>query len=278
MELIIVIMVLGQQQNLPWDRGWWWDRWNGDFAIEHINRSHPEHITVMCPRDWCFAWIITVLGCSVSHSASPVLFYRCLKIYKSFSIANNRRLLDPLFLFLCRLYDTLRVVIFYVFVGLLRLTHLYVSSSQHPIINSFAAVGYFNYRYFVNFLMFACISMLYAASLSYTPFLQLSTPRYREQFRLIKHHKQITNSQEMLPRLAPFLPYPHEKIYVTLTFMLSLAVGLAVMMLCAFHIYLVLTSQTTIEFHGMCLYRNVCVIIETSVSVPPCTETYKVDV
>jgi hypothetical protein len=32
--------------------------------------------------------------------------------------------------------------------------------------------------------------------------------------------------------------------------MLSLAVGLAVMMLCGFHIYLTLTSQTTIEFHG----------------------------
>ena len=114
----------------------------------------------------------------------------------------------------------------------------------------FAAVGYFNYRYFVNFLMFACFSMLYGACMAYAPFIMLSTHKYREQVRAVKHHLKVSNSPILLPRMEPFLPYPHEKMYVTLTFMLCLAVGLAVAMLCFFHIYLTLTAQTTIEFHG----------------------------
>lgn len=114
----------------------------------------------------------------------------------------------------------------------------------------FNSVGYFNYRYFVNFLIFACVAMLYGASLTYTPFLLLSTSKYREQLRANKHHLKVSNDPTRLPRMEPFLPYPHEKMYITLTFMLSLAVGLAVAMLCFFHIYLVLSSQTTIEFHG----------------------------
>ncbi|CAB9526399.1 Palmitoyltransferase ZDHHC16A [Seminavis robusta] len=114
----------------------------------------------------------------------------------------------------------------------------------------FNSVGYFNYRYFVNFLIFASVSMLYGASLSYTPFMLLSTTKYRDQLRANKRHHQVSNSHEPIPRMEPFLPYAHEKVYITLTFMLSLAVGLAVLMLTVFHIYLTLSSQTTIEFHG----------------------------
>ena len=121
------------------------------------------------------------------------------------------------------------------------------SSPTHLI---FLLVGYFNYRYFVNFLIFACVSMLYGASLSYTPFMLLSTSKYREQLRANKHHLKVSNSGIPLPRMEPFLPRSSEKMVITLTFMLCLAVGLAVLMLCLFHIYLTLTSQTTIEFHG----------------------------
>lgn len=91
---------------------------------------------------------------------------------------------------------------------------------------------------------------MYGAALTYAPFVLLSTTKYRDQFRANKHHHQVSNSLDPIPRMGPFIPYAHEKMYVTLSFMLSLAVGLAVMMLCLFHIYLTVTSQTTIEFHG----------------------------
>ena len=124
------------------------------------------------------------------------------------------------------------------------------STSRLFISSWVTAVGYFNYRYFVNFLVFACSSMLYGACMTYAPFIMLSTHAYREQLRAVKQHMKVSNSPTLPPRMDSFLPYPHEKMYVTLTFMLCLAVGLAVAMLCFFHIYLTLTSQTTIEFHG----------------------------
>lgn len=114
----------------------------------------------------------------------------------------------------------------------------------------FNSVGYFNYRYFVNFLLFGCFSMFYGASMTYAPFIMLSTHKYREQLHAVKQHLKVSNSPILPARLDPFLPYPHEKMYITLTFMLCLAVGMAVSMLCFFHVYLTLTSQTTIEFHG----------------------------
>lgn len=126
------------------------------------------------------------------------------------------------------------------------------------------AVGYFNYRYFVNFLIFACVSMLYGASLTYAPFILLSTTKYREQYRANKHHFKVSDDPNSLPRMEPFLPYANEKMYITLTFMLSLAVGLAVAMLTFFHIYLTLTSQTTIEFHGKFLF-----VLCDSIRLPP---------
>jgi len=98
--------------------------------------------------------------------------------------------------------------------------------------------------------MYACLSMLYGAIVALKPFLMLSKRKYREQYRIYKQHLKTSNSPILPPRLEPFLPYPHEKMYVTLTFMLCLAVGIAVAMLCFFHIYLTLTGQTTIEFHG----------------------------
>lgn len=51
-------------------------------------------------------------------------------------------------------------------------------------------------------------------------------------------------------RLYPYTPIPSERTPITLSFMLCLAVGIAVACLGGFHLYLTLTSQTTIEFHG----------------------------
>ena len=92
--------------------------------------------------------------------------------------------------------------------------------------------------------------MLYGASLSYTPFMLLASSRYREQVRMNRHHMKVSNDNLPLPRMEPFLARSNEKMYITLCFMLCLAVGLAVLILCVFHIYLALSCQTTIEFHG----------------------------
>ena len=51
-------------------------------------------------------------------------------------------------------------------------------------------------------------------------------------------------------RIHPYTPIASERVPLSLGFMLCLAVGVAVAFLGGFHIYLVLTGQTTIEFHG----------------------------
>ena len=64
--------------------------------------------------------------------------------------------------------------------------------------------------------------MLYGASMTYAPFILLSTTKYREQYRANKHHMKISNDGLLLPRTEPFLPYAHEKMYITLVSMVQL--------------------------------------------------------
>jgi hypothetical protein len=94
----------------------------------------------------------------------------------------------------------------------------------------YCEVGYLNYRYFVNFLLYVCIGMLYGALLSVRSFLSMS-------FR----PKAVS---------AVWRPERGDETAVAFSFMLCLSVGLAVACLGGFHLYLLLTAQTTIEFHG----------------------------
>jgi palmitoyltransferase len=94
----------------------------------------------------------------------------------------------------------------------------------------YCEVGYLNYRYFVNFLIYVCIGMLYGAILSVRSFLSMS-------FR----PKAVS---------AVWRPQRGDETAVAFSFMLCLSVGLAVACLGGFHLYLLLTAQTTIEFHG----------------------------
>jgi palmitoyltransferase len=94
----------------------------------------------------------------------------------------------------------------------------------------FNTIGYLNYRYFVNFLLYVCIGMLYGALLSVRSFLSMS-------FR----PKAVS---------AVWRPERGDETAVAFSFMLCLSVGLAVACLGGFHLYLLLTAQTTIEFHG----------------------------
>ena len=52
------------------------------------------------------------------------------------------------------------------------------------------------------------------------------------------------------------MPLREEKMLLTLSFMLCAAVGIAVLLLGGFHIYLTVTAQTTIEFHGNIVARK----------------------
>lgn len=107
----------------------------------------------------------------------------------------------------------------------------------------FNAIGYFNYRYFVNFLVFVFLGMMYGAFIAYRPFVNSTSIFYREQ--VAKYRKT-----GIWTHIHPYTPISAERMPLSLSFMLCLAVGLAVCCLGSFHLYLVLTGQTTIEFHA----------------------------
>jgi len=113
----------------------------------------------------------------------------------------------------------------------------------------FNAIGYFNYRYFVNFLIFVFTGMMYGAFISYRPFANSTGKEYREQFA----HYRKTGVWE---HMHPYTPIGSERMPLSVGFMLCLAVGAAVAFLGGFHIHLLLSGQTTIEFHGNFVNRR----------------------
>eukprot|EP00934_Nitzschia_sp_Nitz4_P002406 Nitzschia sp. Nitz4//scaffold28_size193895//150477//152134//NITZ4_001680-RA/size193895-augustus-gene-0.313-mRNA-1//-1//CDS//3329546027//2401//frame0 len=107
----------------------------------------------------------------------------------------------------------------------------------------FNAIGYFNYRYFCNFLWFVQLGMTYGAIICFEPFQNTMGPKYRIQ---LQEHRDSGEWK----RVIPMVPFSSERLAISMSFMLCLAVGLAVLCLGGFHLYLVLTAQTTIEFHA----------------------------
>lgn len=104
-------------------------------------------------------------------------------------------------------------------------------------------MGYFNYRYFCNFLWFVELGMIYGCWVAYRPFTNSSSVDYRKQ--ALEYRKT-----GVWKHIFPYTPINEERMPISLSFMLCLAVGVAVLCLASFHLYLVLTAQTTIEFHG----------------------------
>jgi hypothetical protein len=94
-------------------------------------------------------------------------------------------------------------------------------------------VGYFNYRYFCNFLFYVFFGMFYGALLSFRSF------------------RAITSFQRRGSENV-WAPARQDESAIAFGFMLCLSVGLAVACLGGFHLYLLLSAQTTIEFHGTC--------------------------
>lgn len=111
-------------------------------------------------------------------------------------------------------------------------------------------VGYFNYRYFVTFLIYIFVGMVYGTSVATEPFLLSKSLAFRRQVALERKHALHPENTDIPERISPLMPLRSEKLLVTLSFMLCAAVGLAIVLLGGFHIYLSLTGMTTIEFHG----------------------------
>lgn len=115
----------------------------------------------------------------------------------------------------------------------------------------FNTVGYFNYRYFCNFLLYVFLGMAYGTCITYLPFRNMNNHLYSEQVKLSR-----SQGYGKVRHLLSYVPTPDERTAVALSFMLCLSVGLAVLCLMGFHAYLVFTAQTTVEFHGNCAKRR----------------------
>ena len=97
--------------------------------------------------------------------------------------------------------------------------------------------------------------MVYGAITSYFPYKNTNNALYREN--LIMNNKKGFKIKQ---HLIPLVPLPKERVPVSLSFMMCLAVGSSVFCLFSLHVYLILTAQTTIEFHGEsieCLFLEV---------------------
>lgn len=101
------------------------------------------------------------------------------------------------------------------------------------------------------------LGMIYGAFLLLEPFLLSKSSFYHQQvalehqYHMKKHVATATMaSRQLLTRIRPMVPFRSEKLYITLSFMLCVAVGIALLGLGGFHMYLISTGQTTIEFHA----------------------------
>jgi len=137
-------------------------------------------------------------------------------------------------------------------------TNALVLNMDHYCPWMFNTVGYFNYRYFFNFLCFVTTGLFYGMCICLRPFLHLSGWAYRHQIRESGGYQVSLRQIKVVHHLKKnsFIPTPDERSAVAFAFMLCLAVGLAVLCLAGFHLYLVLSAQSTIEFHGNCAKRR----------------------
>jgi palmitoyltransferase len=129
----------------------------------------------------------------------------------------------------------------------------------------FNVIGYFNYRYFCNFLLYVFIGMTYGASMTIELYRKIDSEDY---FSQIKQSRQLFRESaanevknfryEHVQHLIPGTPVPNETSAICFSFMICTAIGLSVTILLGFHIYLILTAQTTIEYHGNRLKKARC--------------------
>ena len=100
------------------------------------------------------------------------------------------------------------------------------------------------------------MGMLYGTLVSFEVFFEIGSRDYYHQIKLSRdllynttdHRVDFRFSQ--VQHLIPHIPVPVEATPISFAFMMCVSVGLAVSTLMVFHIYLIVTAQTTIEFHG----------------------------
>jgi len=164
-------------------------------------------------------------------------------------------------------------------------TRSLVMNMDHYCPWMFNVIGYFNYRYFVNFLLYVSTGMMYGTLIIFKYFMKFDSKEYIDQIAQSRE-KYVTNfnhnntmvslenihGQVVEPlqadriqfhmarveHLIPDTPTPHERLSISFAFMICAAVGFAVSLLLGFHLYLILTSQTTIEFHGNMMKKRRC--------------------
>jgi hypothetical protein len=133
--------------------------------------------------------------------------------------------------------------------------------------------------------------MLYGVIMSWEPFFLSKSRLYKDQMILQRnydrqHHllkdaknKFYWDDQRYIDmeRIRPMMPIRDEKMLITLCFMLCTAVGLAVLLLGSFHIYLTISAQTTIEFHHNFHQRKLARIQKKKWSNPYSLHNYRLN-
>lgn len=133
----------------------------------------------------------------------------------------------------------------------------------------FNVIGYFNYRYFCNFLLYAFIGMAYGATMTIELYRKIDSEDYFAQIKQSRHLYKESHGESAVNKvkdfryahvkhLIPGTPVPNETAAISFSFMICTAIGLSVAILLGFHIYLILTAQTTIEYHGNRLKKARC--------------------
>ena len=99
----------------------------------------------------------------------------------------------------------------------------------------FNVVGCMNYRYFFMFLSYVIVTCVYGLLLTAQPFLGF-----------LNHDRELGRRIGNVGSAGFF----SKRSATTYTFILALSIGIAVGLLFFWHLYLVLSAQTTIEFYG----------------------------
>lgn len=133
----------------------------------------------------------------------------------------------------------------------------------------FGVIGYFNYRYFCNFLLYALVGLIYGAVMTSNLYLKIDSEDYVSQIRKSRelykelHSIEWNGSQTAhfrnfdVKHLIPGTPIPSEVPAIYFSFMICVAIGISISILLGFHIHLILSAQTTIEFHGNKLRKSI---------------------
>ncbi|CAM9451865.1 unnamed protein product [Ascophyllum nodosum] len=101
-------------------------------------------------------------------------------------------------------------------------------------------VGYLNYRYFVLFLLYMFVGCFYAVLITMPQFLAFAKSSGIRRRRRSSYPAVEAQTQSA----------------VMMTFILALSVGIAISILLFWHLYLICTAQTTIEFYQNQTHRS----------------------